>query len=324
MSEEGTVEFLAAVPLLEGLEGAYLAELARALRRRTVREGELLWRQGDTAKDLLFVVEGSVSVSQHLPGDRTVEMAEAGPGDTLGEIALLDGGENTMSARVTQTATLLVLSRVDFAALVARQDPSAFTLKRRLAALTTGHLRTLLGRLSLSLGGNAAGDPANGAARALADLDWCGPPDSKYVRRMANFHEFDPLALWGFLTAGRYARCPPGRILLAEGAPSTACFLTINGAVEKMLVRGDRRIRVALAGPGKAFGYEGLIDCGGSPFTAISRERALLLVLAREPFERLFYGEDAGSRVFLDVIQRDLVAALRQALRPHARLAASV
>jgi hypothetical protein len=43
--------------------------------------------------------------------------------------------------------------------------------------------------------------------------------------------------------------------------------------------------------------------------------------LAREPFERLFYGEDAGSRVFLDVIQRDLVTALRQALRPHARLA---
>jgi CRP-like cAMP-binding protein len=324
MSDEETVEFLATVPLLEGLEGAYRAELAGALRRRTVREGELLWRQGDTAKDLLFVVEGSVSISQHLPGDRTVEMAEAGPGDTLGEIALLDGGENTMSARVTRTATLLVLSRVDFAALVARQNPSAFTLRRRLAALTTGHLRALLRSLALSLGGQEPGALAEDAARVLADLEWCGPPDSRYVRRMANFHEFDPLALWGFLTAGKYARCPPGRTLLAEGAPSTACFLTINGAVEKMLVRGDRRIRVSLAGPGHAFGYESLIDGGGSPFTAISRERALLLVLAREPFERLFHGEDAGSRVFLDVIQRDLVTALRQALRPHARLAASV
>jgi CRP/FNR family cyclic AMP-dependent transcriptional regulator len=324
MSDQETVEFLATVPLLEGLEAAYLAELARAMRRRTVREGDLLWRQGDTAKEMVFVVEGGVSVSQHLPGDRTVEMAEAGPGDTLGEIALLDGGENTMSARVTDTVTLLVLSRVDFAALVARQDPSAFTLRRRLAALTTGRLRALLRRLSLSLGGEAASGPAEDAARAFADLEWCGPPDSKYVRRMANFHEFDPLALWGFLTAGRYARCPPGRNLLAEGAPSTACYLTINGAVEKVLVRGDRRIRVALAGPGKAFGYESLIDGGGSPFTAISRERALLLVLPREPFERLFYGEDAGSRVFLDVIQRDLVTAVRQALRPHARLAASV
>jgi CRP-like cAMP-binding protein len=63
---------------------------------------------------------------------------------------------------------------------------------------------------------------------------------------------------------------------------------------------------------------------GPSPVTAITRERALLLVLPRDPFEQLFNGEDAVSRVFLDVILRDLVATLRQTLRPHARLAASV
>ena len=140
---------------------------------------------------------------------------------------------------------------------------------------------------------------------------------------MATFHDFDPLALWGFLTSGRYVRCPPGRTLLAEGAPSTAYYLTINGAVEKVLVRGDRRIRVGLAGPGKAFGYESLIDGRPSPVTAITRERALLLVVPRDLFEQLFNGEDAVSRVFLDVIQRDLMATLRQTLRPCARLAAS-
>jgi CRP/FNR family transcriptional regulator, cyclic AMP receptor protein len=324
MSDDETVVFLATVPLLEGLEGAYLAELARAVRRRTVREGEPLWRQGDAAKEMLFIVEGGVSASLHLPGDRTVEMAEAGPGDTLGEIALLDGGENTMSARATRNATLLALSRVDFAALVARQHPSAFALRRRLSVLATTHLRNLLRLLSASLGGDAAGGPAEDAARAFADLEYCRPPDSKYVRRMAAFHEFDPVALWGILTAGRYARCPVGRTLIAEGAPSAACYLTINGAVEKVLVRGDRRIRVALAGPGKAFGYESLIDGLGAPITAVTRERTLLLVLPRESFERLFHGEDAGSRVFLDVIQRDLVGSVRQTLRPHARLAASV
>ena len=154
--------------------------------------------------------------------------------------------------------------------------------------------------------------------------EYCGPPDSKYVRRMATFHDFDSLALWGFLTSGRYAECPAGRPLLVEGASSAACYLTINGAVEKVLLRGDRRIRVGLAGPGKTFGYEGLIDGRPSPVTAITRERALLLVLPPGPFEKLFNGEDAVSRVFLDVIQRELVATLRQTLRQHARLAASV
>jgi CRP-like cAMP-binding protein len=229
-----------------------------------------------------------------------------------------------MSVRVTETATVLALGRVDFAALLAPQDPSAFRLKRRLASLFTARLRNQLRHLAVSLGGEVAGPPAEDAARAFAELEYCSPPDSKYVRRMATFHDFDSLALWGFLTSGRYARCPPGRMLLAEGTPSTACYLTINGAVEKVLFRGDRRIRVGLAGPGKAFGYESLIDGRPSPVTAITRERALLLVLPRDPFEQLFNGEDAVSRVFLDVIHRDLVATLRQTLRPHARLAASV
>jgi len=90
-----------------------------------------------------------------------------------------------------------------------------------------------------------------------------------------------------------------------------------------VLVRGDRRIRVGLAGPGKAFGYESLIDGGPSPVTAITRERSLLLVLPRDPFERLFNAEDAISRVFLDVIQRDIVGTLRQTLRPLARQASA-
>jgi len=324
MSDRETVDFLATVPLLEGREEADLLELARMMRRRTVREGDILWRQGDDAREMVFIVDGAVSASLHVPGDHTVEIGRAGPGEIVGEIALLDGEGHTMSVRVTETATVLALGRVDFAALLARQDPSAFRLKRRLASLFTARLRNQLRHLAVSLGGEVAGPPAEDAAQAFAELEYCGPPDSKYVRRMATFHDLDSLALWGFLTSGSYARCPPGRTLLAEGAPSTACYLTINGAVEKVLFRGDRRIRVELAGPGKAFGYESLVDGRPSPVTAITRERALLLVLPRNPFEQLFNGEDAVSRVFLDVIQRNLVATLRQTLRPHARLAASV
>ena len=57
--------------------------------------------------------------------------------------------------------------------------------------------------------------------------------------------------------------------------------------------------------------------------TATTRERTLLLVLPQEPFERMFNGEDNASHAFLDVILRDLMANLRQVLRPHARLALS-
>ena len=91
-----------------------------------------------------------------------------------------------------------------------------------------------------------------------------------------------------------------------------------------MIIRGGRRIRVGLAGPGQAFGYESLIDGGPSLITATTRERTLVLVLPQHAFERLFNGDDAGSHVFLDVIHRDLMAALREACARMPGLALSV
>jgi hypothetical protein len=56
----------------------------------------------------------------------------------------------------------------------------------------------------------------------------------------------------------------------------------------------------------------------------VTRERAILLVIPPDVFDQLYRREDAVGRVFVDAIQRDLLATLRQTLRPYARLAASV
>ena len=148
MSERETVDFLATVPLLEGRDEADLAELARMVRRRTVPAGEVLWRQGDDAREMVFVVDGAVSASLHVPGDRSVEIGRAGPGDVVGEIGMLDGAGHTMSVRVTETATVLALGRADFVALLAGRHPAAFALRRRLAALSTARLRNQLQHLA--------------------------------------------------------------------------------------------------------------------------------------------------------------------------------
>jgi CRP-like cAMP-binding protein len=323
MSDRAAADFLATIPLLAGRETADLMELARVTRRRTVPAGEILWSPGDEARELLLIVDGAVAASLRLPGNHMVELWGAGPGETIGEVGLLDDAGHSLSARVTERATVLALGRLDFAALLAGQRPSAFRIKRQLAALLTARLRGQLQHIAVSLGGALADPIGEKTARSFADLEECRPPDSKYVRRMAAFHDFDPLALWGFLTSGTYVRCPPGQTLLIEGRPSTAYYLMINGAVETLLERGDRRIRVGLEGPGKAFGYAGLIDGRPSPVTAVTRERSLLLVLEGRLFEQLFSGEDAISRGLLGAVQKDLVATLRETLRPCARLAAA-
>jgi CRP-like cAMP-binding protein len=311
--------FLAGVPLLDGIEQADLEELARLLRRRDVPAGAVLWQQGDEADSMLLVFDGRVSVTLRLPGERAIEVASLGRGEVIGEIPLLDGGERSAGAHASEPTTLLVLSRSDFASLVQRRHPTAYALKRRIAAIACARLRSHLAAVAATLG-----DEPAPATETFTELEPSGPPDSAYVRRLATFRSFDPLAVWGFLTAGRYARCPPARTLVAEGGTSEACYVVINGAVEKVVARGGRRARVGLAGPGHVFGYESLIDGGPSPVTATTRERTLLLAVPPEAFARLFHGETPGSHVFLDVVIRDLMAALRQSLRPHARLASSL
>ena len=67
MSDRETVDFLATVPFLAGGAEEDLAELARVLRTRTVPEGEVLWRQGDSGREMVFIVSGGLSASLHVP-----------------------------------------------------------------------------------------------------------------------------------------------------------------------------------------------------------------------------------------------------------------
>ena len=77
-----------------------------------------------------------------------------------------------MSARANETAT--VLGRLEFAALLARQDPSPFPLRRVLAALFTSRMRHQFGHLTASLGGELEKVMLRGDASAS---DWRGRRD---------------------------------------------------------------------------------------------------------------------------------------------------
>ena len=156
-----------------------------------------------------------------------------------------------MSVRVTETATLLALGRLDFAALLAGQHPAAFRLKRRLASLFTARLRNQLRHLATSLGGDTAGRRRRTPNRPLAELEECRAARQPLRAPDGDLPRLRPAGALG-LPDVRDATCaarPAGRCS-PRARRRRAYYLTINGAVEKVLVRGDWRIRVGLAGPG--------------------------------------------------------------------------
>ena len=93
---------LSTLALFEGCEPADLQGVANAVTSvRSVAEGEVLCREGDVANRWWIVVEGMADVTSH-----GMYVATIGPGETIGELALLDG--EPRNATVVATTDMLV------------------------------------------------------------------------------------------------------------------------------------------------------------------------------------------------------------------------
>ena len=64
--------------------------------------------QGSRATRILIVSQGRLVVEQQLPGQAMRTLAEVGPGDLLGEMALFGGGEHSARVRVVEEPTVLL------------------------------------------------------------------------------------------------------------------------------------------------------------------------------------------------------------------------
>ncbi len=98
------VETLARVALFSGLSDKELRALAGSLRERAVATGESVVSEGEGGIAFFVVAEGQVEVTV---GERAVRTL--GPGETFGEIALVDDEVQTRTAGVRALTPVRVL-----------------------------------------------------------------------------------------------------------------------------------------------------------------------------------------------------------------------
>ncbi len=101
------------VPLFSRLKGKSLERVTQVADEVSVPAGTALTHEGGTAAEFFVIVDGNVEVTR---GGGL--LATLGPGDFLGEIALVDGGPRTATARTTTAARLLVLTSSQFHTLI--------------------------------------------------------------------------------------------------------------------------------------------------------------------------------------------------------------
>ena len=310
LDAEDALRVLENVPLFVDLPAHELEELVRVMQPIERPANAPLWRQGQAADGLHVIVEGKIAISLRQPGGAELRVATLGPRDVLGEVPLLDGGTRSASARVESAARLLFLSRPDFEALTLRRHPTALMVRRRILLLVCERLRKAYSELAGTLGAEFEGGPRSAPPGGGENIHT--PPPSDYLRRLAFFKGFGPSELSELLDRSQLILVARGNILVAEGDPAQALYVTLNGAVEEAIERGNQRIPVGLAGPGHAFSFLGLIDGDPSPLISRTRERSLLLVVPAPVFREYFHGSNSASYALFAGVERDLIMALRR------------
>ena len=107
------LEHLGQIPLFNSCNQKELAKIAKATDELSVAEGRVLMSQGETGREAFVIVDGKATVEV---GGNLV--AELGPGDHVGELALLDGGPRTATVVAATDLTVLVLSQRSFFSLI--------------------------------------------------------------------------------------------------------------------------------------------------------------------------------------------------------------
>jgi hypothetical protein len=106
--------YLRSTILFAGLSVGEAGVLGTLMQRQQAAPGDMIIRQGDPGDALYLIEAGRVEVRHQLPYGRAVVLAILGPGEYVGEIALITGGESTADVVALDDALLLRLSSDDY------------------------------------------------------------------------------------------------------------------------------------------------------------------------------------------------------------------
>jgi signal transduction histidine kinase len=170
------IERLRSIDLFAGLDDTDIDALASAAKAQTLHRGGLLFEEGDSGQEAYVITAGEVEILKHSQG-REVLLAVRGPGDVIGEMALLEAAPRMATARARTEADLLVIPKAQFDAMLETSNSAARAMFGVLLSRwreTESRLRQTermaqLGTLTAGLA-HEINNPAAAVQRAAADL----------------------------------------------------------------------------------------------------------------------------------------------------------
>lgn len=180
---------LGAIPLFRGLDWGELEELAKHAREKTLPKHSPVLSAGEPGDALYLIISGAVKVFRLSPAGQEQILAILGPGECVGEMALLDGGLRSASAETLTETGLLVLPRLAFLSALRRQPAIA----EKLLVVLSKRLQVANHQLEQLVFCDARGRVA-GTLLALAEVYGTGPAGQRRIDLTLTHQELANLA----------------------------------------------------------------------------------------------------------------------------------
>ena len=132
---------LAKAPIFSDLTPAEMSFLSPRVVPRQCAPGELIFAEGDPCAGLYIVERGHVRIFKSSSGGREQVLSIDGPGSSVAELPVFDGGPYPASASAVDDATVLLVRRQDFHALCLAHPQVALKVLR----VVGSRLRRLVG-----------------------------------------------------------------------------------------------------------------------------------------------------------------------------------
>jgi CRP-like cAMP-binding protein len=156
------VDFLATVPLFNGLDRTELEKFAEVTREKSYPKGSVILFEDDPGDSLFVVRDGRVKVVLIGEDGREVILGVLGVGEYFGELSLIDDRPRSAHVIAMEDSNLLVLRREDFRKRVESSPSVAWSLLTELSRR--------LRRADDKIGGLVLLDVPGRIARLLLDL----------------------------------------------------------------------------------------------------------------------------------------------------------
>lgn len=324
MTDPDLVVRLASVPLYAELNEDERADIAVGLRLLSFSAGEVLMAQGTEPDGVYFILRGEVRVTAKLPGGGEALIAELGPGNTLGELALIRSVARSATVTAANAVEAIYADWRYLSAALAQLRPGAFKVFRSLALLLASRMRLVHGSIHEAV---LRYDYPHESLQ-LPPLPKCAPEDgapngfdlNAFLPVLPCFRTFDASSIKRVQAGAKIISAKRGYHLGTIDQVSQNGYIIIRGAVASGFVNVGHFHLVNVRGPGSFCAVSALIENHPMSAAYMLCTNAVLLEIPRERFLQIFLGLDQTAFAFLTTIIEHQAAMIARATNHLKRL----